>query len=324
MVFRHNANIDNFYHSDHLGSAAWITDEYGLPVQYIMYAPYGEQLLNQHAGTYDERFTFTGKERDGETGYDYFGARYRGPKFLDYFLSVDPLADKYIYNSPYVYCDGNPIRFIDPNGKNPKDKIVGYALGTITSLLPGSSFVRDLYSPNSFSDYNTALTLADNVSFSIGAGMIAAGESGAGAGTIIAATGGAATLSVIASPEGAAITIGGVAVIAGSEALAMGGAILMANAVANKTNGYDRGGYKTSNQNSKFSNSRRMTPKEIEKHFGNKNWHQSHEKKNILNKFRKELKGSTNADLYVDKKNNQIYLKGNKSDAWVDTGEVLQ
>ena len=81
-----------------------------------MYAPYGEQRLSQHLGTYDERFRFTGKERDAETGYDYFGARYRGPKFLDYFLSVDPLADKYIYNSPYVYCDGNPIKYIDPNG----------------------------------------------------------------------------------------------------------------------------------------------------------------------------------------------------------------
>ena len=37
-----------YYHSDHLGSASWITNKNGTPVQYIMYAPYGEQLLNQH------------------------------------------------------------------------------------------------------------------------------------------------------------------------------------------------------------------------------------------------------------------------------------
>lgn len=28
-------------------------------------------------------------------------------------LSVDPLADKNIANSPYMYCNGNPIMFID-------------------------------------------------------------------------------------------------------------------------------------------------------------------------------------------------------------------
>ena len=35
-----------FYHGDHLGSANWITDAYGDPVQYIHYAPYGELIAN--------------------------------------------------------------------------------------------------------------------------------------------------------------------------------------------------------------------------------------------------------------------------------------
>jgi len=105
-----------YYHSNHLGSAAWITDTKGLPVQYIMYAPYGEERLNQHPFSYRERFTFTGKERDIETGYDYFGAR-NYLSALSIWGAVDPLANKYIYNSPYVYCDGNPIGYIDPDGK---------------------------------------------------------------------------------------------------------------------------------------------------------------------------------------------------------------
>jgi RHS repeat-associated protein len=105
-----------YYHSDHLGSAAWITDAKGSPVQYIMYAPYGEQRLNQQPFAYEERFTFTGKERDIETGYDYFGAR-NYLSALSIWGAVDPLANKYIYNSPYVYCDGNPIKFVDPDGK---------------------------------------------------------------------------------------------------------------------------------------------------------------------------------------------------------------
>ena len=82
-----------------------------------MHAPYGEQLLNQHAGTYDERFKFTGKERDVETGFDYFGARYYWP--VGIWTSVDPLVDNFIDKTPYLYCEGNPIRFVDPDGRLP-------------------------------------------------------------------------------------------------------------------------------------------------------------------------------------------------------------
>ena len=32
-------------------------------------------------------------------------------------LSVDPLADKYISNTPYMYCSGNPIVRVDPDGR---------------------------------------------------------------------------------------------------------------------------------------------------------------------------------------------------------------
>ena len=38
--------------------------------------------------------TFTGKERDAETGYSYFGARYYDSDLSGLFLSVDPMADK--------------------------------------------------------------------------------------------------------------------------------------------------------------------------------------------------------------------------------------
>ena len=52
-----------FYHGDHLGSANWITDYTGAPIQYIHYAPYGELIDNQQASGswYDERYKFTGK-----------------------------------------------------------------------------------------------------------------------------------------------------------------------------------------------------------------------------------------------------------------------
>ena len=63
------------------------------------------------------RSTSTGKELDAETGYSYFGARYYGPATLAAWLSVDPMADKYPSISPYAYCAWNPLKLVDPEGR---------------------------------------------------------------------------------------------------------------------------------------------------------------------------------------------------------------
>ncbi len=72
----------------------------------------------QRVSGYNERFTFTGKERDEETGYGYFGARYMDHELMTMWLSVDPLADKYPSISPYNYCMRNPVKLIDPDGRD--------------------------------------------------------------------------------------------------------------------------------------------------------------------------------------------------------------
>ena len=64
--------------------------------------------------------TFTGKERDEETGYGYFGARYMDHELMTMWLSVDPMADKYPSISPYAYCAWNPVKLIDPDGRKIK------------------------------------------------------------------------------------------------------------------------------------------------------------------------------------------------------------
>ena len=66
-----------------------------------------------------ERFTFTGKERDSETGLSYFGARYYDSDILTGWLSVDPMADKYPNISPYAYCNWNPVKLKDQDGEAP-------------------------------------------------------------------------------------------------------------------------------------------------------------------------------------------------------------
>ena len=61
--------------------------------------------------------SFTGKERDEETGYGYFGARYMDHELMTMWLSVDPMADKYPSLSPYNYCAWNPVKLVDPDGR---------------------------------------------------------------------------------------------------------------------------------------------------------------------------------------------------------------
>ena len=62
--------------------------------------------------------SFTGKGKDSETGFYYFGARYYDPSISGLFLSVDPMSDKYPSISPYAYCIWNPVKIIDPNGES--------------------------------------------------------------------------------------------------------------------------------------------------------------------------------------------------------------
>ena len=62
--------------------------------------------------------SFTGKEKDEETGYGYFGARYMDHELMTGWLSVDPMADKYPSISPYAYCAWNPVKLVDPDGRD--------------------------------------------------------------------------------------------------------------------------------------------------------------------------------------------------------------
>ena len=115
---RHDPEPAFFYHSDHLGSAAYLTNDAGQVTQTLNYLPYGEDWvdiqnsLDPNLGMY----TYNGKEKDYESGFHYYGARYYWSELLTGWLSVDPMADKYPSLSPYNYCAWNPVKFVDPNG----------------------------------------------------------------------------------------------------------------------------------------------------------------------------------------------------------------
>ena len=71
-------------------------------------------------GQVDTRYKFTSKERESETSYDYFGARYNDAR-IGRWLSVDPLEEKYPGWSPYHFDGANPIRLQDLNGEEYSD-----------------------------------------------------------------------------------------------------------------------------------------------------------------------------------------------------------
>jgi len=106
-----------YYHSDHLGSTSLITNLDGDVVQHVEYIPFGEVFLEERNNKWNTPFLFNGKELDEETGLYYYGARYYNPR-ESVFLSVDPKMMKYPAMSPYAYCANNPVKLVDPDGKD--------------------------------------------------------------------------------------------------------------------------------------------------------------------------------------------------------------
>ena len=106
-----------FYVTGHLGNNYAVVNQGGEVVQKNQYYPFGMSFAND-VNPSAQPYKYTGKEADQMHGlnlYDY-SARYHDPA-LGRFTTIDPLAEKYYSISPYVYCMNNPIRFIDPDGR---------------------------------------------------------------------------------------------------------------------------------------------------------------------------------------------------------------
>jgi RHS repeat-associated protein len=108
-----------YYHGDHLGSARVMTNALGAVTWEGTYLPFGVEHNPQPTTNH---YKFTGKERDTESGLDYFGARHYAST-MGRFTSVDPvkitpgrLRDPQQLNL-YSYVRNNPLRFIDPDGE---------------------------------------------------------------------------------------------------------------------------------------------------------------------------------------------------------------
>ena len=107
----------NVYIKDHLSSNRMIVSSIGYINQSnIYYALGGTTALS--SGQEYQQFKYTDKEYDpmhGLNQYD-FGARNYDPA-IGRFTSIDPLAEKYYYLTPYSYCGGDPVNAVDPDGR---------------------------------------------------------------------------------------------------------------------------------------------------------------------------------------------------------------
>jgi RHS repeat-associated protein len=136
-----------YYHSDHLGSSTLVTDASGAVVSQSTFLPYGYEY--EQTGS-NNHYKFTGKERDSESGCDYFGARYYCAtmgRWMSPDWSFDPRS--FDIGNPqslnrYAYVHNRPLVFSDSNGLWPEwihNQIIDTAFrGVFRSVIQGCSY----------------------------------------------------------------------------------------------------------------------------------------------------------------------------------------
>ena len=115
-----------FNHGDWLGTERMRTGVNGNITEVCRNQAFGDS--QQCEGEETTHHHFTGKERDDETGFDYFGARYYSSS-LGHWMTPDwdakavtvPYAH---FGNPqslnlYAYVGNNPLSIVDPDGHNP-------------------------------------------------------------------------------------------------------------------------------------------------------------------------------------------------------------
>ncbi len=127
LLATYDTNGLHFHLTDPLGTRRVQTDSNGVAEAACQSLPYGDQFncfpVNNAPPTADDStpLHFTAKERDSESGNDYFGARYYSSN-MGRWLSPDPagmMAADIRYPQSlnrYAYVWNNPLSFTDPTG----------------------------------------------------------------------------------------------------------------------------------------------------------------------------------------------------------------
>lgn len=118
IALEEQRSIQRYQYANHLGSACLELNENAEVLSYQEFHPFGSTSYQMHtndAETSLKRYQYNGKERDDETGLDYYGARYYA-SWLCRFISVDPMKEARAWLTPYNYVQNNPMKLTDPTG----------------------------------------------------------------------------------------------------------------------------------------------------------------------------------------------------------------
>jgi RHS repeat-associated protein len=121
------------------------------------YYPFGKEHENPNLISSTNRWGFSGKEKQTvkDLGYLDFIARMYANSEIPMFTTQDPLAEKYYSVSPYMYCAGNPLRYVDPNGEDFKDILKGVG----NAVANGAKWVGNGIIEITRGTFNSALTV---------------------------------------------------------------------------------------------------------------------------------------------------------------------
>lgn len=106
----------HFYLKDHQGNTRVVADKDGIVEETNSYYPFGGMFTST---VNVQPYKYNGKELDQRNGlnwYDY-GARHYDAAIGRWHV-VDPMSEKYYSSGSYIYCLNNPVKFIDPRGKD--------------------------------------------------------------------------------------------------------------------------------------------------------------------------------------------------------------
>ena len=143
MVKKAGAVQPEYHVNDYLCSVRVVTDADGEVLERNDYSGYGKRLASSTGSA--NRYRFSGKEEQTFAGVPWqdFGARMYDHD-LARWTTPDPLAEKYPGISPYVYCNSNPVNFVDPDGEHPVvvGAIIGGAVSGTAAVINGKSFTE--------------------------------------------------------------------------------------------------------------------------------------------------------------------------------------
>jgi RHS repeat-associated protein len=145
-----------YYHTDVIGSVRLVTNQAGQVTRRQDFTPYGTPISD--VPTSAQPRGFAGKERDEQTGFDYFGARYLLAG-TSRFTTVDPghvggdIFNPQSWNG-YTYALNNPLRFVDPLGMEPCRITLGGADAAAAGVADGGTVEAECVRPKeSWSDW---------------------------------------------------------------------------------------------------------------------------------------------------------------------------